>query len=61
MKNRIVNYMDYIDKLLAEDKQKQETDYDELIKQHLIQIDFFMHERLVQMLTSPADAPVFHA
>ncbi|MBQ8199385.1 MAG: hypothetical protein IJZ76_08170 [Lachnospiraceae bacterium] len=56
MKNRIVNYMDYIDKLLAEDEQKQETDYDELIKQHLIQIDFFMHERLVHLLVTLAFA-----
>lgn len=56
MKNRIVNYMDYIDKLLAEDKNECRQDYDTLIKQHLIQIDFFMHERLVHLLVTLAFA-----
>ena len=56
MKNRIVNYMDYIDKLLSEDEQELEKDYETLIEQHLIQIDFFMHERLVHLLVTLAFA-----
>lgn len=56
MKNRIVNYMNYIDRLLAEDENECKRDYETLIKQHLIQIDFFMHERLVHLLVTLAFA-----
>lgn len=56
MKKRIVHYMDYIDKLLAEDEDECKQDYETLIKQHLIEIDFFMHERLVHLLVTLAFA-----
>ncbi len=56
MKKRIITYMDYIDKLLAEDEKECRQDYETLIKQHLIQIDFFMHERLVHLLVTLAFA-----
>nr|MBQ8253656.1 hypothetical protein [Lachnospiraceae bacterium] len=56
MKNRIVNYLGYIDKLLAEDGKNNEADYEKLMKEHLIQIDFFMHERLVHLLVTLAFA-----
>ena len=56
MKNRIINYMDYIDNLLAEDENECRQNYETLIKQHLIQIDFFMHERLVHLLVTLAFA-----
>lgn len=50
MKERILNYMDYIDKLLEENS--SDTDYNELIKEHLIQIEFFMHERLIHLIVT---------
>lgn len=50
MKERIVNYLAYIDKILATDTPG--TDYDKLIKEHLIQIGFFMHERLVHLIVT---------
>lgn len=56
MKKRIVTYMGYIDKLLKEDEKEKKADYETLIKQHLIQIDFFMHERLVHLLVTLAFA-----
>ena len=56
MKNRIINYINYIDSLLEEDPQACEKDYETLIKHHLIQIDFFMHERLVHLLVTLAFA-----
>ena len=56
MKNRILTYMNYIDKLLEEDEKECRQDYEALIKQHLIQIDFFMHERLVHLLVTLAFA-----
>lgn len=56
MKNRIITYMNYIDKLLAEDEADCKQDYENLMKQHLVQIDFFMHERLVHLLVTLAFA-----
>ena len=56
MKKRIVTYMDYIDCILSEDTDVQKEDYNVLIKEHLIQIDFFMHERLVHLLVTLAFA-----
>jgi len=56
MKERILNYLNHIDELLKADEEKQELDYEKLIKEHLIQIDFFMHERLVHLLVTLAFA-----
>lgn len=50
MKERIVNYLNYIDKIL--DENSSDTDYNQLIKEHLIQIDFFMHERLIHLIVT---------
>lgn len=48
--------MAYIDKLLEEDASEKKLDYEELKKEHLIQLDFFMHERLVHLLVTLAFA-----
>ncbi len=56
MKKRITTYMDYIDHILSEDVDAYKENYEELIKEHLIQIDFFMHERLVHLLVTLAFA-----
>ena len=50
MKERIVNYLAYIDELLASDDSS--IDYDNLIKEHLIQIRFFMHERFIHLIVT---------
>ena len=50
MKKRIVTYMNTIDSIL-EDK-SPDTNYQELAKEHLIQLQFFMHERLVHLLVT---------
>lgn len=50
MKERIVNYLNYIDDLL--DKNDINADYDKIIKEHLIQIGFFMHERLIHLIVT---------
>ena len=47
MKKRILAYLDYIDKLLASD---EERDWEKEAKLHLTQISFFAHERLVHLL-----------
>ncbi len=56
MKKRIVTYMDYIDCILSDDADVQKEDYNVLLKEHLVQIDFFMHERLVHLLVTLAFA-----
>lgn len=49
MKERIVNYLAYIDELLSKN---QVTDYQKLINEHLVQINFFMHERLIHLIVT---------
>ena len=41
MAKRIKEYLVYVDKLLARD----DVDFDEEMRRHLVQIKFFMHER----------------
>lgn len=50
MKNRILTYMAYIDRMLEENSDS--TDYNELAKEHLVQLGFFMHERLIHLLVT---------
>jgi hypothetical protein len=50
MKERILNYMSYIDTLLADDAGEHKLDYDALKREHRTQLDFFMHERHVHLL-----------
>lgn len=50
MKERIVNYLAYIDNILSDTATKH--DYDEILKNHLIQIEFFMHERLIHLIVT---------
>ena len=50
MKKRIIDYMKQIDLLLA--NPPADVDWDEEIKKHLVQIGFFMHERLVHLIVT---------
>lgn len=50
MKERIMNYLQYIDHILEEND--TDTDYEKLIQEHLIQIGFFMHERLIHLIVT---------
>ena len=52
MKERILNYMAYIDQLLADDAGKNEEDYEKFMEEHKLQLTFFMHERLVHLLVT---------
>ncbi len=42
MKHRLTIYLKEIDRILAEEE--QERDYEELAREHLVQIGFFMHD-----------------
>lgn len=50
MKNRILTYMKHIDNILADDKKTY--DYEQIRNEHLTQLEFFMHERLVHLLVT---------
>lgn len=50
MKKRILTYMNTIDSILEADS--PDTDYHALAKEHLVQLQFFMHERLVHLLVT---------
>ena len=49
MKKRILEYRKRIDGLLASD---EDRDWEEILKEHLVQIGFFQHERLVHLLVT---------
>lgn len=49
MKNYMKEYIANIDKYIVSDKDK---DLDVVIREHLIKINFFMHERLIHLLVT---------
>ncbi len=51
MEKRILNYRKFIDELL---EKGEDRDWEELSKQHLVQISFFQHERLIHLLVTLA-------
>ncbi|MCD8037719.1 MAG: hypothetical protein LUE96_01325 [Lachnospiraceae bacterium] len=50
MKKRIVGYRKKIDALLEE--MPAGTDWDSVLKEHLIQVSFFQHERLIHLIVT---------
>ncbi|MBO5112969.1 MAG: hypothetical protein J6C12_06455 [Lachnospiraceae bacterium] len=50
MKNRILSYRNRIDDLLAHPEQI--SDINAVIEEHLVQISFFQHERLVHLIVT---------
>ena len=54
MRKRLVTYRKRIDALLNKDG--AEIDWDTVLEEHLVQISFFQHERLVHLLVTLAFA-----
>lgn len=50
MKKRILTYMKQTEQLLITDS--DHTDWEQIRREHLIQISFFQHERLVHLLVT---------
>lgn len=48
MEKRILNYRKYIDELL----QQTNADWAAVIREHLIQVSFFQHERLIHLIVT---------
>lgn len=54
MKERILSYRKRIDTLLSE--KAPDTDWNLVLEEHLVQISFFQHERLIHLLVTLAFA-----
>ena len=54
MKERILSYRKRIDTLLSE--KSPDTDWNLVLEEHLVQIGFFQHERLIHLLVTLAFA-----
>ena len=54
MKKRILGYRTRIDGIL--EKNAPDTNWEELLSEHLVQIGFFQHERLVHLMVTLAFA-----
>lgn len=52
MKDRITKYLKYMDDLLEQLKSGSKENLDEIMKNHMIQIGFFMHERLIHLIVT---------
>ena len=52
MKKRIVGYRMRIDDLLKNGKQGAECDWQAVLEEHLTQIAFFQHERLIHLIVT---------
>lgn len=48
MEKRILNYRKYVDELLM----RGDLDWEAVIREHLIQISFFQHERLIHLIVT---------
>ena len=52
MRKRLIRYMNEIDAILEQRASSKHMDYHELCQQHLIQIQFFQHERLIHLIVT---------
>lgn len=52
MKERITKYLKYMDDLLERIESGEEMDLQKILKNHMVQIGFFMHERLVHLIVT---------
>jgi len=54
MEERILNYRKYIDKLLSGEISKEENEktWQDVLEEHLNQVGFFQHERLIHLIVT---------
>lgn len=50
MKERILAYRRRVDELL--EKQDESTDWKKVLEEHLVQVSFFQHERLIHLIVT---------
>ena len=52
MKKRIIGYRMYVDSLLADKRRRSKEELSEILEEHLTQIGFFQHERLIHLIVT---------
>lgn len=50
MKKRILDYYNRIDAILK--KNDPDTDWDDLLQEHLVQVSYFQHERFIHLIVT---------
>ena len=60
MKKRIINYRLKIDNLLANPDKISKEEWKKILQEHLTQIAFFQHERLVHLIVTVTFAITHH-
>ena len=52
MKKRITEYRKRVDRLLADEEEKTYEEWECILEEHLVQIGFFQHERLIHLIVT---------
>lgn len=52
MKKRIIGYRKYVDQILKDGKERTQKEWEAILEEHLIQIGFFQHERLIHLIVT---------
>lgn len=52
MKKRIVGYRKHVDALLADASGRSQKEWEDILEEHLVQIGFFQHERLIHLIVT---------
>lgn len=52
MKERILAYRRKIDELLEDEEVEKSVDWNKVLEEHLVQISFFQHERLIHLIVT---------
>lgn len=52
MKERILAYRRKIDELLEDEEVEKSVDWNKALEEHLVQISFFQHERLIHLIVT---------
>ncbi len=50
MRQRVINYLNYLDEIMKKDMTKEEKE--KFIKEFLIQLEFYKHERIIHLLVT---------
>lgn len=52
MKDRILKYLAYMDEILEKLEKGEPEELTKIMKNHMVQIGFFMHERLIHLIVT---------
>jgi len=52
MKKRIIGYRMYVDSILLDKRKRSPQEWERILEEHLTQIVFFQHERLIHLIVT---------